>query len=205
MSRNVAIVKRRGLRPLGRDDSGATLIEFAFVMPVLVMMLMFVFDTGFYFYARSILSGEMQKAGRSSTLETATTANQTLMDTNVRTSVQLLVKNGTVDFTRKAYKSYGRAQAKAETFIDGNSDGICNHNEAFDDANNNGTRDLDSGVTGQGGAKDVTIYTAVLRYSRLFPFAGLLGWNDQVEITDTTILRNQPFDKQAQPTVGHCT
>ncbi|MDB5725881.1 MAG: hypothetical protein JWQ16_2635 [Novosphingobium sp.] len=190
---------------LAGDERGATLLEFAFVMPVLVAMLMFLFDTGFYLYARSILGGEVQTAGRRSALETATVANQALLDANVQTAVLRLVKNGQVSFSRMAYKSYGRAQAKAESFTDTNGNGVCDNGEAFDDGNNNGVRDLDTGLAGQGNAKDVTIYTATLQYDRMFPLARLLGWSNRVSMSSTTILRNQPYDKQVEATVGHCT
>ena len=191
-------------RRLPGDEQGATLLEFAFVMPVLVTMLMFLFDTGFYMYARSILGGEVQAAGRRSTLETATQANQDLLDANVQTAVLRLVKAGQISFSRTAYKDYGRAQAKAESFTDTDGDGVCDHGEPFDDGNNNGVRDLDTGVAGQGNAKDVTIYTVTLQYDRLFPVAKLLGWSNRVSMSSTTILRNQPYDKQVAATVGHC-
>ena len=190
---------------LVRDIRGATLVEFAFVAPILVLMLMFLFDTGYYLYARAVLSGEVQAAGRASALETATDTNRALLDASVETAVKRLVGSGTVTFNRLAFKSYGRAQSRAEAFTDSNGDGICNNNEAFDDANRNGFRDTDSGVAGQGGAKDVTIYSVTLRYDRLFPMAYLLGWNPQVSMTSSTILRNQPFDKQAEALIGKCT
>lgn len=197
--------RRLTRRSLFVDTRGATLVEFAFVAPVLVLMLMFLFDAGYYLYARAILSGEVQAAGRASALETATDANRALLDASVDAAVKRLVGGGTLTFDRLAFKSYGRAQARAEAFVDSNSDGICNNNEAFDDANRNGFRDTDSGVAGQGGAKDVTIYSVTLRYTRLFPMASLLGWSPDVNMTATTILRNQPFDKQAEALLGHCS
>lgn len=180
------------------------MLEFAFIAPMLILIIMFLFDVGYFLYARAILGGEVQAAGRSSALETATLDNQAALDAKVRTAVQRLVGSGDVSFTRMAYKSYGRAQSKAEDYTDSNGDGVCNNNEAFDDANNNGVRDLDSGVTGQGGAKDVTIYNVTLQYDRMFPMAKLLGWSNRVSMTSSTILHNQPFDKQSLPTIGHC-
>ncbi|MBJ7445132.1 MAG: pilus assembly protein [Sphingobium sp.] len=193
------------LRALRGDRRGATILEFAFVAPVLILILMFLFDTAYYLYARAILSGEVQAAGRASGLETATQANRDALDSGVETAVKRLVGAGNVAFTRMAYKSYGRAQSKAEAFVDGNGDGLCNNNETFDDANANNVRDLDSGASGQGGAKDVTIYTVTLRYNRIFPMAYLLGWPQEVTMASSTILRNQPFDKQSEPVTGNCT
>ena len=206
MKRAVSRWPGRGLlRALRRDKRGVTVLEFAFVAPVLILILMFLFDTAYYLYARAILSGEVQAAGRASALETATQANRDALDGVVEASVKRLVAGGDFSFSRMAYKSYGRAQSKAEAFVDGNGDGICNNNETFDDANGNNVRDLDSGVTGQGGAKDVTIYTVTLRYNRIFPMAYLLGWSQQVTMASSTILRNQPFDKQSEPVTGNCT
>lgn len=190
---------------LVHNDRGATLVEFAFVAPILVLMLMFLFDTGYYFYARSILTGEVQAAARASALETATDTNRALLDSSVETAVKRLVGGGRLSFDRLSFKSYGRAQSRAEAFVDANGDGICNNNESFDDANRNGFRDADSGVAGQGGAKDVTIYSVTLQYDRIFPMAYLLGWSQQVDMTARTILRNQPFDKQAEPLLGKCS
>lgn len=198
-----AVIRRH--RTLVRDARGATIVEFAFVAPVFILLLMFLFDAGYYLYAKSILTGEVLAAGRSSALETATQENRDTLDTNVETAVKRLVSGGTMSFDRMAYKSYGRAQAKAEAFIDGNNNNICDANESFDDANVNGVRDLDSGTSGQGGAKDVTIYTVTLRYDRMFPMASLLGWGQEVTMRSSTLLRNQPFDKQAEAVIGHCT
>lgn len=186
------------------DETGATLVEFAIVAPILVLILMFLFDAGYYFYARAVLSGEVQAAGRASALETATDTNRALLDAGVEGAVKKLVSGGMLSFERLAFKSYGRAQSRVESFIDSNGDGICNNNEGFDDANRNGVRDADSGVQGQGGAKDVTIYSVTLQYDRVFPMATLLGWNPRVSMTSRTILHNQPFDKQAEPLIGKC-
>lgn len=190
---------------LGSDERGTTVIEFAIVAPVLLMMLMFMFDAGYEIFARSVLTGQVQAAGRASALETSTPISRAALDAQVETAVQRLVGNGEVTFQRTAYKSYSRAQNQAEEILTGNGDAVCDPGETFDDANRNGTRDLDSGESGQGGAKDVTVYTATLTYGRLFPLPRLMNGESDVTITATTLLRNQPFDKQAEPLIGTCT
>ena len=149
--------RKRSGRSLTTDRQGATIVEFAIVAPVLVLILMFLFDMGYYLYARAILGGEVQAAGRASALETASDTNRALLDASVETAVKNLVGGGTFTFDRLSFKSYGRAQTRAEAFVDSNSDNICNNNESFDDAIRNGFRDTDSGVAGLGGAKDVSI------------------------------------------------
>ncbi|MGE4430214.1 MAG: TadE/TadG family type IV pilus assembly protein [Sphingobium sp.] len=194
----------RWLKALFGNRRGATIVEFAIVAPVLLMILMALFDTGYYLYARAILSGEMQAAGRSSALESASEETQEDLDDHVTAAVQRVVPHGALSFTRMAYGSYERAQAKAEPFIDANGNGICDDGELFEDTNNNDTYDLDGGLEGQGNARDVTIYTATLRYDRLFPLAHMLGWSNQVAVSSSTLLRNQPYDKQSVPPEGTC-
>lgn len=191
-------------RSLARDERGATIVEFAIVIPVLSMILLFLFDAGYYLYAKAVLAGEVNAAGRASALETASDETRGLLDQRVSSQVKSLVPTGDLSFLRTSYKSYSRAQMKAEAFTDANGNGHCDNNEVFDDANRNGVRDLDSGVDGGGGAKDVTIYTATLRYRRLFPLINFIGGDPDVTLSSTTILRNQPFDKQAEPILGNC-
>lgn len=188
-----------------RDQRGVSIIEFALVAPVLLLLLMGVFDIGHTLYVRAVLEGEMQRAGRGSALETATLARQTALDTQVRTQVlRIAGQGGTVLFTRKAYLSYQAAQAKEEPFIDANNDHICNNGESFDDWNGNDLRDLDGARNNQGTARDAVAYTAQVTYPRLFPLAHMLGWSSDSVVTATTILRNQPFGDPAAKAVKKC-
>ena len=192
-------------RTLHRDERGISIVEFALISPVFLTLLMGVFDIGHQLYARSVLEGEMRRAGRSSTLESAVTARQNQLDEDVRSQVlRVAGRGGTVDFTRKAYLTYQAAQAKAEPFIDADNDGLCNNGESFDDWNGNGRRDLDGARTGQGNARDAVVYTARLSYPRLFPMAGLIGWSNDVVIEVSTVLRNQPYGDQAAGALGKC-
>ena len=193
-----------GLRRLTGDSKGATIVEFAMIAPTLVAILLFIFDTGLYFYAQAVLGGEVNAAARRSTLETATDTSRAETDALVEAQIQRLIPTADVTFSRTAYRSYGRAQAKAEDYKDLNNNGICDNNEAYDDANRNNVRDTDSGVSGGGAARDVVIYTATVTYERMFPVEAIFGWDQEASITSTALLRNQPFDKQPEPLIGTC-
>jgi Flp pilus assembly protein TadG len=196
---------QRTARQIVSDQAGATIVEFAIIAPIALAFLMFLFDTGYRLYVDSVLAGEVDAAARFSTLETATDENRAALDARVTEAVQTLVPQGEVTFNRVAYGSYKRAQSKMEAFADSNGNNICDNNEVYDDANGNGRHDVDAGRVGGGGANDVVIYTVTLNYDRLFPMAGLLGWNQRVVTSAKTLLRNQPFDKQAVSRTGNCT
>lgn len=191
-------------RNLGRDTSGATIVEFAVVAPIFIGIIMFIFDMGFMAYARSVLSGEINAVGRDSTLESASDQSRAAMDARVAARVRLIVPDGAVTFEREAFNTYGLAQTRAEPFVDANDNDDCDTGESYLDLNGNSRFDLDGARAGGGGARDVVIYTATLQYTRFFPVAELFGMDNNVELQARTLLRNQPFDQQAQPTTGVC-
>lgn len=195
--------QRRWRRPMS-DASGATIVEFAAVAPVFLGVLMFTFDIAYMIYARAQLTGLVNAVGRASTLETANDETRAEMDARVTEQVHELVPHGELDFRRVSFNNYGLAQARAEPFVDGNENNDCDNGESFLDLNGNGQHDLDGARVGGGGARDVVIYTVTLRYDRLFPVAGLIGLDPSVEVQAQTLLKNQPFDLQAQPTRRVC-
>lgn len=189
------------------DQRGATILEFAFVAPVLALLLVGAMDVGHSLYMRSVLQGVVQKAARDSGLERAeAVAVQAALDAKVKESVLVLYKNAEVETQRRYYRSFETAAAaRMEPFTDTNGDGICNKNEPFEDENNNGTRDLYTGNSGQGGAKDSVVYTVTVRYPRMFPlhnFISVVPAN--VTLRATTVLQNQPYGDQTPPSIGNC-
>jgi len=202
MTRIAAI--RTPLRRLHRDRSGVTLTEFAFVGPVLILMVMGVFDMAHTQYTSALIHGAMQKAGRDLTLENAG-SRQSDIDARVRAQILSVVPDSaTITFERLSHFDFSDI-GEAEEFTDENSDGICNNNEVFVDANTNGRWDANRGQSGIGGARDAVLYTANVSYRRMFPMFGLAGMPENVTLRASTVLRNQPFDEQDRSTeTGNC-
>lgn len=192
------------LKKLAADTRGLTIIEFAFIAPTLLVMMMATFDLGYRGYATSVLQGEVQKAARDATLETGS-GSTTALDTKVKDQVSRIVSNGTWSFSRKSYASFTRAGA-AENFTDSNANGIRDAGECYQDENGNSNWDADVGLNGQGTSDDIVVYTASVSYPRLFPMYGLLGWSQTQTISATTTLRNQPYGTQVTYTpTARCT
>ena len=87
-------------RRLDRCQKGASTIEFALVAPIFFMLLMGIFDVGQMVYARAVLNGAVQKAARSSALETANTSSA---DAMVTSALRPIVPHATVSSTRQSY------------------------------------------------------------------------------------------------------
>lgn len=195
---------RRTMKSLRHNCRGNTMMEFAIVAPVLLTLTFAGFDLGYRTYIGSTLQGVVEKAGRDATLEGGAAALSSI-DAKVYSTVHPLVDQGVFTFTRKNYESFSRA-GQAENFTDGNSNGIRDPGECFQDENGNRTWDTDSGSEGVGGARDIVVYTAKVKYERLFPMYGLLGWSQEQTSSATTVLRNQPFATQnARNVTAVCT
>ncbi|MBD3728464.1 MAG: pilus assembly protein [Sphingomonadales bacterium] len=191
------------LRQLAGDSSGATLVEFALIAPALLTLLLGLFEMGYNYYMQSLLQGSIQQAARDSTIEGAY-VKQTEIDTAVTNTVHQIVPDATITFQRRAYSSFSKVN-QPEDFTDANNDGDCNDGEPFEDANGNGIWDADRGRTGLGGARDAVLYQVTVSYPRTFGVSKLIGMSDTFTTTATTVLRNQPYDKQAvELSVGNC-
>ena len=193
-----------------RDAKGATIIEFAIVAPVMAIFMLGAFDTAHSLYMRGVLQGIVQKTARDSGLEESTdTAAQAALDAKVTTQVKALATNASIAFTRRYYRTFSDAEtARAEVWTqDTNHNGVCDAGEPFTDTNNNGVRDLDGADSGQGGAKDRTLYTVTVSYPRLFPLYNVINVPRMITFKASTILENQPYTDQnsyAPATIGHC-
>lgn len=191
------------------DREGAAIVEFAVVAPVMLLALMGMFDMGYNIYTDALLQGAIQKVARDSTIEGAGT-NGPALNARVKATIRDLVPSAEPVFSRKAYSSFSDI-SQPEDFTDipaaGDTagDGICNHGESFEDANGNGTWDADRGIAGFGGARDAVLYTVTVTYPRPFPVYRFIGQSDTFTMQATTVLRNQPYNLQAQHNaVGTC-
>jgi Flp pilus assembly protein TadG len=197
---------RMRLARLAKDTDGVTALEFALIAPVLLMMVLGIFDLGHNMYTTSMLQGAIQQAARNSTIEGAA-SNPAALDAIVTTAVRAVSPNSTLQFSRAAYTNF-TDMTQPEDFVDSDNDDLCNNGEPFEDANVNGTWDTDQGIAGQGGARDAVMYTVVVSYPRLFPIARLIpGQTDTFTMRSQTVLRNQPYGLQGSqsPATGNCT
>jgi len=189
------IAPARRMRALARDRAGATIVEFAIVMPVLLMLLLGTMDFGLNVYLRAVLEGAMQQAARNSSLQSAQ-ASQSAIDTFVSDRVKAILPGASVTFARTNYATYSNV-GKPEDFTDTNGNGVRDTGECFQDINANGVWDADSSKSGLGGANDVVQYTATVSYPSLIPgAASVFHISPTTTIKATTMLRNQPFATQ---------
>lgn len=184
------------LKPIRKSEEGAVLIEFAFIAPVLFLILVAIFDFGYSIYARTVLNGAIQEAARDSALEDGSSMLSRI-DGKLRQRVEDVVPFGDITVERKSYFGFFDVE-RAEIFTDNDGNGTCNDDEPFTDENGNGVWDIDVGQSGVGGARDVVLYEVTLTYDRIFPLYRALGSSPVQSMQATTVLRNQPYGQQGE-------
>ena len=190
----------RSATTLGRDQQGVAVIEFALIAPVLMIVLMGLFDLSYNMYTTEMLEGAIQKAARDSTIEGAA-SNPAQLDGIVTKAVHAVAPGATLAFDRRAYANFTDV-ARPEDYTDVDASGTCNNGEPYEDSNGNFAWDLDPGKSGFGGARDAVLYTVTVTYRRAFPIAGFIpGQTNDFTLSANTVLRNQPYGQSDAATV----
>jgi len=190
-------------RRLRRDRRGVAAIEFAIAGPVLIVLLLGVFDIGHLAYLTSVLHGAVQQVARTDALETADTDKA---DAYVSDIVKGVAPGATIATKRVSYYDFADI-ARPESWNDKNSNGTCDNSEAYTDENRNGKWDADVGTSDNGGAGDVVLYTVTVTYTPMFfiPFYDKI--NEDRTLTASAVKKNQPYALQEKysASTGTCS
>ena len=180
-------------RKLARDESGVTVVEFALVAPTFLLLLMGTLDIGQMVYAQSVLNGAVQTAARDASLEGGDTD---AADALVMERVEGIMPGVELATSRTSYYDFADIE-RSEQWNDADDNGICDDGEAYVDENRNGQWDDDIGMSGNGGANDVVIYTVEATYAPMIKVPFLKEeWNSRT-LESSAIKKNQPFANQS--------
>jgi Flp pilus assembly pilin Flp len=191
------------------DKKGAALLEFAFVTPVLLLVLVGGAELGYKAYVRSVTNGVLERAAR---LAVAGNLSDTEIDYFIRDQLSVVASGNDIDdavLIRKLnYYNFSNVGAGEKITSDTAPVGSYNSTDCYEDRNNNGVFDATSGgAAGVGGADDVVFYEVEVTVPRLLPFEGIVsminpgtsfnnaGANTNI-VYARTIVRNQPFATQ---------
>ena len=177
-------------RRLRRDDSAVTILEFAMVAPVMLLLLLGFFDLGYRAYAASVLQGALHDAAR---MATVGGYNMTAIDTRVKTRLSNFATRSTVTTAADSYYQFSGVSQPELIVGDTAPLNTYNAGDCFEDQNSNNQYDTDRARSGTGGADDIVRYRVTITFPRVFPLGILMGWPSTQTLTSETVLRNQPF------------
>jgi Flp pilus assembly pilin Flp len=200
---------RTSLHQLRGDERGATIVEFAFVVGPMLLLLMGGLELGYNSYVRSTMQGALNDAARTAAVEFpiinvpgSTVEEQ--VENLIEETVKHVAPNASIEVTQKSYFEFSAIGNPEKLMTDNNGNGQfdADDNDCWEDANGNGSYDTDAGKTGNGGADDVVLYSASISTPRILPLQNFLpGVGPTMEYTLQTAVRNQPYDKQATAAV----
>lgn len=195
---------RRGLRELACNSDGATLLEFAFILLPLSVLVLGGLDLGYQSYVRSVLQGSLNDVARSGSMEAPElTCTQGTVEQRIRcsieTKVDTIARNATYDIEMQNYFEFSGVGRSEKLVTDHDDNGVYDEGDCWEDLNENGQFDTDAGREGVGRADDIVFYNVTVTMPRLFPMGGLLGVPDEYTITAQNAIRNQPYARQGVP------
>ena len=178
------------LRSLRREDSGVTILEFAMVAPVMLLLLLGFFDLGYRAYASSVLQGALHDAAR---MATVGGYSMTQIDTRVKTRLSNFATRSVTTTAADSYYQFSGVSQPELIVGDTIPMNTYNAGDCFEDQNGNNAYDTDRARTGTGGADDIVRYRVTITFPRVFPLGILLGWSNSQTLSSETVLRNQPY------------
>lgn len=195
-------------RSIWRDQDGVTAVEFGIIALPLCIIMMGGLELGHQSYVRSQLQGSLANISRLASVEdpvfeaSGGTLEERILNT-LESRMDPITNNAEVNLEIKSYTDFsgvGKPE-KLVRDVEGNgtyeeADGDC-----FEDLNENGEFDLDTGRTGLGGSNDVVVYEVVLTQPRLFPVPSSVGIDEDMEVKAAMTIRQQPYGAQQTPPV----
>jgi Flp pilus assembly protein TadG len=199
-------MKRRGiLSSLRKDKEGITIVEFAFVSPVLMLLVCGTMELCYDLYQRSVIQGVIQRAARRAAVGGLSSG---AVDAYIRDRVQPALPESSRDnpeaikIVKKSYYNFTNVNKKEKLTKDINGNDVFDPlTDCYEDANRNHNYDsaANAGSNGLGGADDIVYYEVTATTPRLFPVVSMMGLSSNMSITTKTVIRNQPFSAQNAP------
>jgi Flp pilus assembly protein TadG len=178
------------LRRLRREERGVTILEFALVAPVMLLLLLGFFDLGYRAYAQSVLQGALHDAAR---MATVGGYSMTQIDDRVKTRLSNFATRSTVTTAADSYYQFSGVSQPELIVGDTTPLNAYNAGDCFEDQNGNNQYDTDRARSGTGGSDDIVRYRITISFPRVFPLGTLMGWPSTQTLTSETVLRNQPY------------
>ncbi len=187
---------RRKLGRLRRRDDGSTMLEFAFVAPVLIVLLFGGMEVGMIFFADSLLEGGLREASRF-----GLTGAPPPSGTHEDHIVEVVNSNGAgvivIDQTNIETLVYPNFTSigEPEPYTDTNGNGVHDAGEPFTDINCNSQWDPDMGKAGLGHGGEVVLYSINYELELMTGLlAPLMGKDGKFPLAASVVVRNEPFD-----------
>ncbi len=188
--------RTRLLSRLIRCRRGATALEFALALPVILLLIVGMLEVAMIMFVNISVEGALREAARYGiTGQAADEAarQQAILDTMERYTFGF-VDIDQVDISFMVYDSF-QDVGQPEPWDDDNGNGAYDAGEDYDDLNGNEEWDADRGTEGLGTSGDVVRYQIEYDWSLLTGYvAPLVGDDGVIRMHASITVRNEPWD-----------
>ncbi len=185
------------LRHLWRGDrNGATALEFAFVAPVFVTMIIGLVEFSVLMTSYVMLNLAVNGAARDGII--GDNGNGAAQQEKIRQTI-IDYTDGLLNPNKLAIRTevFGNFDeiVGGETYTDANGNNVYDEGEWHRDSNENGFWDAElSGEAGLGGPDDIVLYEVTYAWTFLTPFLrSALGESGAINLQASLAVRNEPF------------
>jgi hypothetical protein len=180
------------MRPLLRCARGATAVEFAVVLPLLLLFICGGIESAINLFIGSSIEAAVMEASRygiTGTEAGVSRADKVLEIVGAKTYG--LLDMDKVKMETLVYQSFADI-GKPEPFTDQDGNASYNTGEPFVDVNGNGTWDEDMGEAGLGGPSDVVVYRLSYAWGVITPLMREIIGESVTHVTSVAV-RNEPY------------
>lgn len=182
---------------LAGDVSGSAVVEFAYIAPLMILMICGFMEYAHLSSARTTLEAATMRAARAVAATDCPSARDETMLEIIQEGMKT-VPSADGEKAKVVTKAYSGnfSDIEGDPFKDLNNNKKYDPDteETFEDINGNGEYDLELGTIGSiGGAGQVVSYKATYKVASLFKFVSQqFGGGDSYTIEASTVIRNEP-------------
>ena len=191
---------RPRIEPVRRDiwsnRDGAGVLEFAIVIPVMILFVVGIMEACGVLFAESLLEGGVREAARYGITGALPNSEETTREQEVVNIVNehgigfVVVTQDDVDTL--VYPNF-EAIGQPEPYSDLNGDGDYDSGEPFTDMNCNGTWDDDMGTPGLGVGGEIVLYQVAIDYTMLTGLLDFAFTGGSIPMRASVAVRNEPY------------
>jgi Flp pilus assembly protein TadG len=182
-----------------RDCRGATTIEYAMILPIMIWLAFGTLEFSVAYYSSSVLEGavtfssRLAKTGYSET-DTTGQSREDMIREMIAAQASTLMDPDKVTIETRVYGNLGNIN-QPEPYIDGNSNNSYDSGESYSDINGNGLWDTDMGSAGVGGADDIVVYIVTYPWQVMTPFLReTIGTDGIITLQTSVVVKNEPWE-----------
>lgn len=176
-------------------------MEFVFVAPVLVTLIIASMEFGTIMLTSTLMEASLREAARF-----GITGQQVQNSTRLEEIIRIIDERtlGLVDMDQAnvevlVYPSFSDI-GRGEDYVDGNANGVYDLGETFTDENANGVWDVDVGAAGSGESGDIVVYRLRYDWQVMTPMAThFIGTDGSIGLNASIVVRNEPWDGLVNP------